>query len=293
MSRWQTDPVIRNAVARLKAACGHFEAEREIARTGKSVVLEGDLRGTRAVAKVLMDRGEFWRSRLRNELAFYRIAAALPASITIPRMYCGDDGRGILILEYLDGRPLATKRYPEAPIDGRAFTLLLEALPRLHDWTPGVPSTRDAVVKETERRLERHVDRGLLARCEAIHARTLIRETRWEPTFNHRDLLFTNCLTFHDRLALIDWEYSGYALPGYDEALLWVLLVNDASRRDLVADIAHEQNESLALLFKINVMSLLAREIHMLRASGEDALQRRATTLATDLADVRRGIWTR
>lgn len=258
-----------------------------MARTGKSLLLEGRFRGARAVAKVLTDQGEFWRSRLHNELAFYKAARSAGAPVAIPHLFCGDDDLGVLILEYLEGRPLASTRYPDTPVDERDFALLLRALTDLHAWKPTPAPFRATIAEAMARRMEKHVGRGVLPERDAIHAVSLMRAASWEPVFSHRDLLFTNCLVRHDRVALIDWEYAGYALPGYDEALLWVLLMDDASKRNRVIDVASAHGEERALLFTINVMSLLAREVHQLRASGDEDLRRRATTLETDLTEVR------
>jgi hypothetical protein len=67
------------------------------------------------------------------------------------------------------------------------------------------------------------------------------------------------------RPTLIDWELAGYAASGYDEALLWTVLMDDRRARDVVAGRMEDSGKSRMRLFAINRLAILAREIHIHR----------------------------
>ncbi len=285
--RRTTDPQIAEAMTRLRAVVEDFLPDHEIARTAKSLLVGGAYLGESAVAKILIDRVAFWQDRLNHELDIYEAVRMQGAPVPMPRLLDGRRAMGILILEHLDGDPLARQRYPCRTINPADMTLLLDMLPALNGWQLHTTPSQQTTLQAAEQRLANHVARGLLPQDDADRVAALLSRLTWSPEFHHRDLLFSNCLMHRDRLALIDWEYAGYAIPGYDEALLWVLLMDhDRQRNDLLTHV-QERGHERTLLFMINCLIILPREIHALRATRTSASLRRATALETELDNVR------
>jgi len=84
-----------------------------------------------------------------------------------------------------------------------------------------------------------------------------------ELVFSHGDLLLTNVMATGAAVTLLDWEYAGLRLPGYDHALLWLALMDHPAAQDLVATRAAAQSA-----FRLHAATLLLRELRIHRQAA-------------------------
>lgn len=86
---------------------------------------------------------------------------------------------------------------------------------------------------------------------------------------------------------VIDWEFSGFYLPGYDLALLWVLLSATAGIRERIERFAGGDRRRQAG-FWVNLASVLTRELRIHRELPDSAERAdRLAVLDSDWVTVR------
>ncbi|SQD99451.1 Aminoglycoside phosphotransferase [Parafrankia sp. Ea1.12] len=267
-----------------------FRPRRTVANTGKAVLLAGTYGDQPAVLKVLTDQTRPWRGRFARERAAYEVFTVAPPPVRVP-VLLAPPSPGLLLVERICGLPVARHRYLDATLPAAAADALLHAADTLADWTAPVVFTP---VVDYPQRILRYGPGGhgvlgadsvmaLLALYRRVTARA-----RWQ--FAHGDLLPANMLLDDDAVsAVLDWEYAGLYLPGYDHALLWVLAVDDP---DLQSRTASGLDGDA---FWLNAAVLLAREIRIHRdeADRHPALAARLDRLRPLAVEVTRAVATR
>jgi len=138
---------------------------------------------------------------------------------------------GILVTEFVDGRTLVQG---EAIDDGTLARLAaalrrLHAAPAPHDLAPFDPLAicrRDlaAVPSDKIAAPRRRAAEAMLAAAPRLTPNCLI----------HADLIPENVIVAPDRLAIVDWEYSGYGDPAVDLASVMVHFGLDARQTALL-----------------------------------------------------------
>jgi hypothetical protein len=249
--------------AGLAALAGQFpglKVEEMLSHDGKSLVATGHAGDQPVVIKVLADSDPGWRHRQRHEIGVYQIFARHHPPVRVPRLV-HTDGQRIVVIERLEGATLGSGRYPPV-LSGQVVEDAARLLGQLHDWQPlpdgfrPVFRYRDRIVRyhaagyftEDDRRaLER-----LLARCGGP----------WQ--LNHGDPLPGNILRLRSgEWALLDWEFTGLFLPGFDLAMLSVLLAGTPGAADFLADVAHRAGLGDAYLVNLAVVLSRERRIHL------------------------------
>jgi hypothetical protein len=136
------------------------------------------------------------------------------------------------------------------------------ALNALHRWRPRQNVAASGIVEEYASRLQRYLASGALALDPSQMAQILdsLHGANRKFEFNHGDLLLSNCMLNRGCMTLIDWEFSGYYLPGYDLALLWLLLANDQGARTQVEQQVINRAPDYRQSFAINRFLLIGRE---------------------------------
>jgi thiamine kinase-like enzyme len=150
-----------------------------------------------------------------NETAASRAAAAAGLSPEVVHQE-----RGVLVLRFVEGRPLEADDLREPETLVRALALVRRAhaeLPRylrgptLAFWVFHVVRDYLHTLRADGSRLADELPRFLAA------AETLERAVgRIDIVFGHNDLLAANFLDDGERLWLIDWEYGGWGSPLFD-----------------------------------------------------------------------------
>jgi hypothetical protein len=200
----------------LRRAVPEFEpVDRPIA-TSKTVLVPGDLGGTPAIAKHTVDTADIWRDNLDRES---RALAALDGGIPIvqaPRLLRYLPAELLLIMERVEGEPLALQRYAEGTLPPPVLRDLVHQLNALAaiDTPSGLPSV-DYVA-----RIERYqATYKILTPDDSKRMLRLASELGPPRSFGHGDLLPSNCLVSADciksRVRIIDWEFAGTYLPCY------------------------------------------------------------------------------
>jgi Phosphotransferase enzyme family len=248
--------------------CAAFRANSLLARTGKCLIITGTLAGRAAIAKCLFDPDPYWRARFVAEIGWYRVFEQHVPPVAVPRLLFADETQFVSILELLDGAPLSRARYVSQPQPPDRIAALLAELARLHGWSRPHPPAWSEIAAGYREKFQRYASRGLLSADDCSNLDILLGRARSAPEFNHGDMLLSNCLALGSQLALIDWEFAGYYLPGYDLALLWTLLQADDHARHRIVEAVQQRGAAAQSAFVVNQMRVLAREIKIHQKEG-------------------------
>ena len=247
----------------LAALAGQFtglRVEMMLPHDGKSLLATGHAGDLPVMIKVLPEGDPSWRHRQQHEIGVYRVFARHPPPVRVPRLV-HTDGHRIVVMERLEGATLGSGRYPRV-LTGQEVEAAAGLVGRLHNWQPlpdgfrPVFGYRDRIARyhaigyftEDDRRaLER-----LLARCGRP----------WQ--LNHGDPLPGNMIRLPSgEWALLDWEFTGLFLPGFDLAMLSVLLAGTHGAADFLSDVASRTGHEDAYLINLAVVLSRERRIHL------------------------------
>ncbi len=212
--------------AAVTALCPSFRACGEPSYTETSMLLGGVLDGRAVIAKYPIDRRPFWLARARHEITVYRALPALaPLPVTVPDMVAADPMHPLIVIAALNGDPVHPHRYLTGTIHSGQLGAVLSLLARVHAWRPAIPSALPydndypgqlSAVRGSE-------INGIEHSC-AVELYTAM-SGRLGVEIQHGDAHLGNVMCQPDgRLALIDLEFTAWRWPGYDLAMLWVLL---------------------------------------------------------------------
>lgn len=206
--------------------------------TETSLLVPGTVHGRDAYAKSPLDRRPFWLERARHEIAVYRTLHGRRTPVTLPELLGADEEAPVLVITRLTGQPLAPDRYPRTPLTSSALTALLDAMDAVHGWQPGGTWTDDSDYPAQLATL------NLLTRAQLKAAsRVFALARRHLPLrLEFGDGHPGNALASPGGgpLALVDLEFLARRLPGYDHAVLWVLLGDHpANRRTVLNAVGH------------------------------------------------------
>jgi hypothetical protein len=265
-SRTKEDPVTGDwdrAVEAARRLRTDFAPADLLQRSGKTIVIGGSVGPQPVVAKVLLDRGPFWRDKFDREISIYSAFARQAPPVRAPRLIDADPSRGVLILERLAGRPLAADRYPGGPLPADELTAVLDVVELIARWRPEPPTAWGGW--DYAERLDRYRGHGLLSDADQRALAALLDQAGPVRCFAHGDVLPGNVrLLDGGRLALLDWEFAGFYLPGFDLALLWVLLRSLPARQLVVGRLAGADH-AVRAAFTVNQAMALTRELRIHR----------------------------
>ena len=240
-------------------------ADEVLHRTDKTVLLAASLDGPAVVAKLLVNDDPFWRAKFAAEIHTYRAFALAPPPVPIPHLWASDPDAGVLVVTRLPGRPVSGKRYPAA-LRPEAVGVMLEAAKKLRGWS--APDGVFATVWDYPHRFHRYrTDFGLLdAHDEAALNALAAAAGPMRPA--HGDLLPTNVLHTPDPSTgphlsgVLDWEFTGWFLPGLDAALLWLVL-SQLPDTQQAAELLAGDSFAERVGFWTNLATLCVRELRI------------------------------
>lgn len=196
----------------------------ELRRTDKSLLVHGHRGDRPVVVKILLTQDRFWRQKFAHEIDLYRAFSSSPPPIRVPQLV-HTDGAQVLVLEELRGRPVSEQRYPSASLPDRAMEQILEAVSSFALWQP--PShLLPPPAFDYQQRLHREHQHGWLDATEHTALEGLATELDPPATVQHGDPLPSNLLLRPTGCALLDFEFTGLYLAGWDLAMLHTLLVD-------------------------------------------------------------------
>ena len=245
-------------------------------RTGKTLLSAGNLAGRPVVVKLLLDSGEFWQARWQHEIAIYRAFEQEPPPVRVPALI-HTDGMTLLVLERLNAQPLDTERYPGRLLTAAEIEPCLGAFRRLNAWRPA--SGQLAPVWDYPDRVSRYHAAGYLTDADRDAVLRLLATCDQAGETGHGDPLPSNLLLTGDGgCALVDWEFTGTFLPGFDLAMLHTTLGAGTpavrTRVDqAVADAGTEEP------FVLNLALVLVRELRIHRELPDSPMRARRLTL--------------
>jgi hypothetical protein len=226
------------------AICPSFRPDGAARRYRKSLIVPGQVDGRPVVAKcsLRLDPDSPWRWYAEREQCLYEHFARDPPPVRVPDLVAGDPSLGVLVIERLEGLPLATRRRVSRPLGRALLARLCEMTERLAAW--GIDSP-PVIVPSRRQRMRMRASLledpaapndwcvAAAERCAAlglldVETSDALRGRRCE--FSHGDLLLRNVLEIDGELGLVDWECAGPHPAGWDRALLAVQVVESESR---------------------------------------------------------------
>jgi aminoglycoside phosphotransferase (APT) family kinase protein len=267
-------------LATLTAQCPGLRVDQVLRHAGKTILAAGRVGDRPVVIKMSGDTDPLWRLRQQHEIRVYLIFASHPPPVRVPRLV-HTDGKSIVVMERLQGTPLATGRYPGRPLTEPEVHATIGLVRMLHDWRP-LPAPFGPVFTYHDRIARYHAAGYLGDRDRRALDRLLAR--CGQPTeLNHGDPLPGNILRTPDgEWALLDWEFTGLCLPGFDLAMLQILLAGTPAAADHIESIVAESGHRDAYL--VNLAVVLSRERHIHCELPEDHPLRVARLPALDEA---------
>jgi hypothetical protein len=246
-------------LAVLGTQCPGLVVEQVLHHDNKSVLAGGYLGEQPVVIKMPADADPLWRLRQRHEIGVYLIFAEHPPPVRVPRLV-HTDGESIVIMERLDGTPLDTGRYPARQLTDTELHATTALVGMLHNWQP-LPGEFGPVFAYRER-IARYHAAGYFGDRDRQALDRLLGRCGPPSQLNHGDPLPGNILRTPDGgWALLDWEFTGLFLPGFDLAMLRILLAKTPASAGHIEAIVARSGQLDPYL--VNLAVVLSRERHM------------------------------
>jgi Phosphotransferase enzyme family len=242
----------------------------------KSVLARGRRHGRAVVIKVLRTDEEFWQAKFDHEIRIYRALAERPPPVRVPELL-HTDGHRVLVIEYVPGDPVDTERYPSAPLPESVLDAVLDTVSGFGGWSP--PPGALAPVFIYPARLRRYHAAGFFTDADHEALSALLRAAPPAPAWpaNHGDPLPANVLLAErGGCVLLDFEFTGLFLPGFDLAVLHTLLADTPGAQTRIDTMVNAAG--IETSFLINQAMVLSREmrLHIELPDGEFRTRRLA-----------------
>jgi serine/threonine protein kinase len=229
----------------------------EVLRTSdKSLLALGQRNGRPVVIKALRTDDEFWQAKFTHEIQLYQAFTQNPPPVRVPRLV-HTDGLAVLVIEHIAGHPVDAERYPEQPLPAATLDTVLDTVTAFAGWTP--PPGVLAPVFDYPDRVERYHRAGFFDADDRAALHTLLAETPPPWQANHGDPLPANLLLAEPGgCVLLDFEFTGLFLPGFDLAMLHTLLADTPGAIEALVGEAE-----IEVPFLINQAMVLSRELRL------------------------------
>jgi Phosphotransferase enzyme family len=281
----------RRVPPRLAALAAQFpglQAEGMLCHDGKSLVATGHAGDQPVVIKVLADGDPGWRHRQRHEIGVYQIFAEHPPPVRVPRLV-HTDGHRIVVMERLQGAPLGSGRYPRV-LTGPEVLAAITLVGRLHDWLPLPDGFRP--VFAYHQRIARYHAAGYFTGHDRWALERLLARCGQPRQLNHGDPLPGNMVRLPSgEWALLDWEFTGLFVPGFDLAMLSVLLAGTPCAAALLEDAAQRSGAEDAYLINLAVVLSRERRIHLTLPEDHPLRLARLPSIDAAWARARERLW--
>ncbi|MDA8369527.1 MAG: phosphotransferase [Nocardiopsaceae bacterium] len=253
MSNGSPDPAV------VGEEIGGAVVQQVLQATSKTLLALGEYGGRTVVVKALRTDEYFWQAKFGHEVGLYQAFQATPPPVRVPRLL-HTDGHTVLVIEHIPGRPVDNERYPETPPPTGVVDTVLTTVSAFHQWQP--PAGTLAAVFDYPDRIARYHHAGFFDGPDRAALEALLEAAGPVDQPNHGDPLPANLLiTGHDECVLIDWEFTGLFLPGFDLAMLHTLLAAVPGAQDRIEAVVTASD--IEVPFLVNRAMVLSRELRM------------------------------
>jgi aminoglycoside phosphotransferase (APT) family kinase protein len=247
-------------LARLASQFPGLRVDALLDHDGKSLLAAGQAGDEPVVIKVLPEGDPSWRHRQRHEIGVYQIFAQHPPPVRVPRLV-HTDGKRIVVMERLEGTTLGTGRYPQV-LTSQEVEAAAALVRRLHSWQPLPDGFRP--VFAYHQRITRYHATGYFTADDRRALERLLARCGEPRQLNHGDPLPGNMLRLPSgEWALLDLEFTGLFLPGFDLAMLRVLLSGTPGAAGFLEDMAQQAGHADAYLVNLAIVLSRERRIHL------------------------------
>lgn len=229
-------------------------------RTDKTMLALGELSGERVAIKCLIDPDPFWAAKWRHELRVYEAFTATPPPLRVPKLLYTDNDR-LLVVEWLEGRRLDDDRYPQRALADAETDAVLRCVQGFNQWQPPIEAFE--VVFDYPNRFRRYHAQGWLTDTDLDALQQLLARSGPPGQINHGDPIASNILLDDNHGAtLLDWEFTGLFVPGFDLAMLHTQLGahTPGLKERIDTAIAAAGNDAP---FIVNLAAVLTRELRI------------------------------
>ncbi|MGH3979786.1 MAG: phosphotransferase [Pseudonocardiaceae bacterium] len=232
----------------------------QVLRAGdKSLLALGHRHGMPVVIKALHTGEEFWQAKFDHEIRLYQAFTANPPPVRVP-MLVHTDGHEVLVIEQITGHPVDAERYPEQPLPAATLDAVLNTVTAFAQWSP--PAGVLAPVFDYPNRVERYHRAGFFDGRDRAVLHALLAEAGPVGQANHGDPLPANLLlTESGGCVLLDFEFTGLFLPGFDLAMLHTLLAETPGAQASIETLVDETG--IEVPFLVNQAMVLSRELRL------------------------------
>jgi len=266
-----------------------FRPAGVLCRTGNALLIVGDCDDGPVVVKLLTDHRPPWERKSVAEIGVYRAFARTAPPVRVPRLVAADERGHVLIIERVPGRhPVRDRdRHPTHAIHSDDVEAMLRAVTDLAAWNP--PDPTFAPVSDVAERIVRYRRAGLVEDDDHQALLRLLTRTEDARQIAHGDPLPTNFLLADDGTpTMLDWEFIGRYPPGYDLAVLWVLLWATPGARDRIEGLMLDEPAPIRAAFALNRAVVLLRELRShLRVPPSAWRDQRLAVIRRDWQNVR------
>ena len=279
---------VPRAVAALAGQFAGLRVEEMLPHDGNSLLTAGHAGDQPVMIKVLPEGDPSWRHRQRHEIDVYRIFARHPPPVRVPQLV-HTDGHRIVVMERLAGATLGSGRYPRV-LTGQEVAAAAGLVGRLHDWQPLPDGFRPVFAYQT--RIARYHAAGYFTEDDRWALERLLARCGQPRQLNHGDPLPGNMVRLPSgEWALLDWEFTGLFLPGFDLAMLSVLLAGTPGAAALLEDVVRRAGCEEAYLVNLAVVLSRERRIHLTLAEDHPLRLARLPAIDAAWARARERLW--
>ncbi|WP_158630768.1 phosphotransferase [Micromonospora inaquosa] len=247
-----------------RAAAAGVGTGRVVHRTDKAVVATGRRDGQPVIVKLLTTDDPYWVGRRQHELRLYELITDQPPPVRVPRVLHAE--ARLTVLTQLPGQRLDDQRHLTRDVSAATAQLVLNTLDTLAAWTPTPPLPQPV---DYHGRIDAEHAAGFLDDADQYALHTLVDQLGSGRVTAHGDPLAANLLLDRKHCALIDFEYTGSYLPGYDLALLHIVAAAASpTLTAAIGDRVHTANITTA--YCVNLLLLTCREIRLHTALPAD-----------------------
>jgi len=225
----------------------------------KSLLAHGDYHGRPVVIKALRTGEGFWRVKFDHEIRLYQAFVEYPPPVRVPELV-HTDGHRVLVIEHIPGHPVDGERYPEQPLSADVADAVLDTVTAFTQWAP--PNGVLAPVFDYPDRVERYHRAGFFDDTDRAALAALLAEVGPVGQADHGDPLPANLLLAEwGGCVLLDFEFTGLFVPGFDLAMLHTVLAGTPGTQAGIEALVGEAD--IKVPFLLNLAMVLSRELRL------------------------------